>query len=924
MAGARTRRVRCQLPAGRLTLYTDHKAFVSIQCEPNASRRAGRFRCEELEEARAELQANGTALITVKTLEVTRCELHGPLNCVLALAGVASTGRLHLSYVPTELRPEHLVGLNTTNIHISNKAENATSVPYEALGVLPQLRELFMGDVQHLAESWRPALHHLEKLELDGLLEVPARRFDGLPKLRTLALWGHTIEYLHEEALTNLSSLDALFIKSTAMKSVPSRLLLPTPLLTRLLISDYQLQYLPRRVLSHLQNLEMITISNENFTELHLEAGNFAGFPKLQRLIVKSCAIRAVPADLVRGSPVLVELSLKNNLLATLPGELLAEQAALQVLVLAMNHLHTLPQNLLNRTTNLRELDLSRNVIEFLPKDLFKNLSFLKKLDLSNNRINQLDQNMFENLRSIEQLSLANNALTRPYLAAWQYCANLKILDLSNNVITELSDFDLNFNSNALVDLESNNISQLSLSSDSLHNVDVISARATFRLADNPFVCDCNLYNFVRALEIPEFARRFLIEGAYCAAPVELAARRLRGVAAAALACALRPPACPARCACATRPAAARLELACHTPPALPPLAPLRVAAVQLRLRTVPADLADLPPEVRLVDLSGLGLTVAPVASRRVDDLTVDLSNNNLTTAPLSLLRANCTVRLAGNEFECDCNHYDSIATLERHWAQLEDGTELKCRGGGSVVGSPAAKLCAMRSAISLGGSLAAVGLLLGALGVLAFRYSTEIRLVLRRYEALDFLFEEPPDPSGLEKAYDAFVSFSHRDFDFVHDELVPQLEGGRRPLRLCLHYRDWEIGEMIPEQIARSVSESRRTIVVMSRDFLKSKWGRVEFRAAHGLERVILLLLGDVLSAAREDLELRSYLTTNTYVLADDPLVWDRVRDAVLRSRRPRPAAAPAIPAITAAPTALPLAALPAPVAPGQVLALQ
>jgi protein toll len=47
------------------------------------------------------------------------------------------------------------------------------------------------------------------------------------------------------------------------------------------------------------------------------------------------------------------------------------------------------------------------------------------------------------------------------------------------------------------------------------------------------------------------------------------------------------------------------------------------------------------------------------------------------------------------------------------------------------------------------------------------------------------------------ERDYDAFISYSHLDEDFVINELVPQLErptSGQPDFRLCLHYRDWYV----------------------------------------------------------------------------------------------------------------------------------
>ncbi|KAL1476604.1 hypothetical protein MTO96_036393 [Rhipicephalus appendiculatus] len=131
------------------------------------------------------------------------------------------------------------------------------------------------------------------------------------------------------------------------------------------------------------------------------------------------------------------------------------------------------------------------------------------------------------------------------------------------------------------------------------------------------------------------------------------------------------------------------------------------------------------------------------------------------------------------------------------------------------------------------------------------------------------------------EKVFDMFVSFSSKDIDLVHVELLPRLEA--MGLSYCTYERNFKGGYLLQDIIRDAVASSRRTLLVLTENFLASEWCRLEFRLAHqralqdDISRLVIVRV-DELEPGALDKDLRLYVRSANYLRWGEPNFWDRL----------------------------------------------
>lgn len=139
-------------------------------------------------------------------------------------------------------------------------------------------------------------------------------------------------------------------------------------------------------------------------------------------------------------------------------------------------------------------------------------------------------------------------------------------------------------------------------------------------------------------------------------------------------------------------------------------------------------------------------------------------------------------------------------------------------------------------------------------------------------------------DKNERDKPFDAFISFSCMDEPFVMEQVLPALDD----YRICVYHRDADC----PDSIVHAIDTSRRTVLVLSQNFIKTEWCRFEFKSAHHQvlrdrrKRLIIILLGEI-SFKNLDPELQLYLKTNTCLEWGQKFFWEHLRFALPDVRR-------------------------------------
>uniref|UniRef100_H3AXD4 Toll-like receptor 2 n=1 Tax=Latimeria chalumnae TaxID=7897 RepID=H3AXD4_LATCH len=242
-----------------------------------------------------------------------------------------------------------------------------------------------------------------------------------------------------------------------------------------------------------------------------------------------------------------------------------------------------------------------------------------------------------------------------------------------------------------------------------------------------------------------------------------------------------------------------------------------------------------------------------------------------LSFKELQLLDASKNNYICSCEFLAFMNYHKGLSTILVNWPK-----DYKCDSPSFLRGLEVHN--ATRSLFDCHKTMSVVLLcmcvLIGVVSFVTFCYKYHGIWYLRMSWAWLKAKRKPKKIPNKLISYDAFVSYSERDSEWVENTLVPELEGSAPPIRLCLHQRDFVPGKWIIDNIVDSIEKSRKTIFVLSEHFVQSNWCKYEldfvhFRLFEGNDSAILILLEPIRKETipKRFCKLRRMMNTKTYL---------------------------------------------------------
>lgn len=434
--------------------------------------------------------------------------------------------------------------------------------------------------------------------------------------------------------------------------------------------------------------------------------------------------------------------------------------------------------------SKLESLHLENNQLARIEPKAFVGITSVTRIFLQNNRLtigapvetdvggflaNLTSGSPFQKLEKLQELNLVNNSITTMFEDFT--LMSLKNLNLSHNQISSLSTDELQSlqHEDLTIDFTHNRIEEFdyrSVADSSLPKISLL-------LNDNPIMCDCKTLGLIRHLT--SFNKKddtnniaVFVDNLRCAGPENMLNKLISNLNPMELVCPLdhegsTKKLCPEGCSCLVRPEDKHLLITCDDSldiDLLPVASAYSLNQTELKIESSSLMALPFTSSERFKDITKLLVSGNKITDITLDNLppnvhVIELHNNSLQTLNETVIRflRNSSIErltLSNNPWRCDCSNWNFINFVHNRRDNISDYDQMKCSDDDREFNSlTKGAVCPEDNMFILVLSIATavMGLLLGGLAALYYKYQKQIKMWMYAHNLfLWFVTEEELD----------------------------------------------------------------------------------------------------------------------------------------------------------------------------------
>ncbi|XP_006626049.1 toll-like receptor 5 isoform X1 [Lepisosteus oculatus] len=334
------------------------------------------------------------------------------------------------------------------------------------------------------------------KLSRNFIFSLEPFVFAPFKELKEITLSVNKINQIKKDAFSGLQNLKSLNLSNNLIGEVFSYTFEGLHSVTEIDLSNNHIGVIQHNSFTGLFSLQTLNLRGNAIKNLH----EFAPIPKLENVLLGDNKIQSsYGLSTFAQNSIFVDLS-ENRLRDLGVFYDLMNFPNVQFILLRHNKLSDCASNsVVPKENNLLYLDLEDNMLQLIWEkniclDMFDNLNKLNRLRLNQNFLQFLPEAIFKGLITLNSLDLSLNLLT--HLPNNVFPESLKVLNLSGNILGS-------------------------------PNPDLFSSLSLIDLGRNPYVCDCNLKEYLLWISQTNVTFFSHVEDMVCYFPNELLGVRL-------------------------------------------------------------------------------------------------------------------------------------------------------------------------------------------------------------------------------------------------------------------------------------------------------------------------------------------------------------------------------------------------------------